>query len=674
MTPGDRALSRRQALARVGLASAAAIASGEQSSIAKPVLLQGPAQDQDRGTRAKERTTLANLTEMTAGQPVILGEPGREGMFVFDGSDLSTKVSADTQQGIYIAPSSDPTGSSGAWVREFDGAIDPAWFGFAEANSGAQNDTAIQSMMACQKARAVNNGGNYQGLEPVEFTVGTFQFASTIEITDGTVIWRGASGGPAGGAGTWLEWPSGVTGIRVQRYNTSGATATDAEPHKGGDGSRFDGLTLVGGDTALDTEAHGFHLRARAFITNCVIANFDGDAIFGASTAGGATDEGNTNGTVLHNVRITGCRTGVFIDGGNSNAWHVSAVDIFGCRRWGIWDSSFLGNYFFGCQVDGCSLYAGAYPPSVVSHNGNRYYVIHGRESEASINAPSGTTTDNRWWSFLVAGGPDTSALNAPTWVSGTSYRSGGSYCTDNANARSGFFGCYHESGQGNGQFSSATMVIGGQLAQFMRGPSPLNINLNVLEAGQFSCVRTLDGVQHQTNLVPVSGEYLWFYHATDFPRRMKFVSSNSNLQLRYSSSANPITTWTGPKTTAQFGTGMAVPYAAYHHKLMVGDSLTNARLLSNATAAPSTGTHGQGQVHFNRTPSLGEPAAWICTVAGSPGEHIAIPGQALAPTSTYIAPSGGATVDTEARASLAQLAADLADLKIKLAASGATS
>lgn len=43
--------------------------------------------------------------------------------------------------------------------------------------------------------------------------------------------------------------------------------------------------------------------------------------------------------------------------------------------------------------------------------------------------------------------------------------------------------------------------------------------------------------------------------------------------------------------------------------------------------------------------------------------------GKAAAPTTTYAAPTGGATTDAECRASLAQLASDVADLKTKLAA-----
>jgi len=42
---------------------------------------------------------------------------GGEGIFIFDASDLSTEVALDTEQTIYVAPTSDVTGASGAWVK-----------------------------------------------------------------------------------------------------------------------------------------------------------------------------------------------------------------------------------------------------------------------------------------------------------------------------------------------------------------------------------------------------------------------------------------------------------------------------------------------------------------------------------------------------------------------------
>lgn len=68
---------------------------------------------------------------------------GGEGMFRWDSSDLSAEVTADTQSGIYVAPNSDATGASGAWVRQHSGMINVRWFG--ADNSGTTDcSPAIQ--------------------------------------------------------------------------------------------------------------------------------------------------------------------------------------------------------------------------------------------------------------------------------------------------------------------------------------------------------------------------------------------------------------------------------------------------------------------------------------------------------------------------------------------------
>jgi hypothetical protein len=61
--------------------------------------------------------TKADLAELDTAYPAVLVEAGSVGLFVFDSSDLSIQVSADPEQTVYIAPSSDDTGASGAWVR-----------------------------------------------------------------------------------------------------------------------------------------------------------------------------------------------------------------------------------------------------------------------------------------------------------------------------------------------------------------------------------------------------------------------------------------------------------------------------------------------------------------------------------------------------------------------------
>src|SRR6476469_9714589 len=99
----------------------------------------------------------------------VLVEGERKGLFSLQFSNFSTQVTADTQQGIYVPISGDPTGATGAWVRQVGDYIDPAWFGFSTANSRAANTTALSGMIATLLVRAKNSDGVYQGVERVRF-------------------------------------------------------------------------------------------------------------------------------------------------------------------------------------------------------------------------------------------------------------------------------------------------------------------------------------------------------------------------------------------------------------------------------------------------------------------------------------------------------------------------
>lgn len=90
-----------------------------------------------------DRATLADLntSKFTV---AYLEEAGREGFFKWDASDLSAEVAADPEQGIYVPISSDPTGASGAWVRDYKGDVFADWFG--AVGDGTTDDTdAIQA-------------------------------------------------------------------------------------------------------------------------------------------------------------------------------------------------------------------------------------------------------------------------------------------------------------------------------------------------------------------------------------------------------------------------------------------------------------------------------------------------------------------------------------------------
>jgi hypothetical protein len=84
------------------------------------------------------RAELAGLTDTS--KPALLCETGREGLFMFDPSDLSVEVAADPRQALHVAPASDATGASGAWARRYSGPIHVGWYG--TAGDGIADDSA----------------------------------------------------------------------------------------------------------------------------------------------------------------------------------------------------------------------------------------------------------------------------------------------------------------------------------------------------------------------------------------------------------------------------------------------------------------------------------------------------------------------------------------------------
>jgi hypothetical protein len=134
---------------------------------------------------------------------------------------------------------------------------------------------------------------------------GTYHLGSTtLDITH-TLRIRGESTAAGGGA-TVLKWNSGTTGIRVQSFNTTGATAVIApapSDNTSGQGSIIEGLLLQGNYAGTESEAHGIHLRGDATVRDCGIYGFAGDGIHVNATAGsGAPNEGNDNNSRFENL------------------------------------------------------------------------------------------------------------------------------------------------------------------------------------------------------------------------------------------------------------------------------------------------------------------------------------------------------------------------------------
>ena len=133
-----------------------------------------------------DRTTMATL-DPSLYPEVFLREIGREGLFLWTSGDLSSSVTADPQQGIYVPPSSDTTGASGAWVRQCN-RLNPKWFG---AKGDGATDDSVPLQAAIDLALAEGRS--------IKVTVGTYlatftkSFSSRFEIIGkGAPIVKGA--------------------------------------------------------------------------------------------------------------------------------------------------------------------------------------------------------------------------------------------------------------------------------------------------------------------------------------------------------------------------------------------------------------------------------------------------------------------------------------------------
>lgn len=412
---------------------------------------------------ASSRTILAGLP--TAGSlPAILTEAGREGVFDWLSSDQSAQVTADPLQAIYIAPSSDTTGASGAWRRQDEGRVDIRRFG-AKADGGAgtptDNGPIFAQAHATLKALGLASSIFAAAAAPLFVPIGHyFMGTTTLEVTTALAI-EGV--GTQGAWASRLRWAAGTTGIRVQSYNTSGASGV-ATPGISGEGTLIQGLVLDGAFAGTEGEYHGIHMRGRAFVRDCLIRGWQGDGIFIQATAGAGTSfpyEGNANLWEVTNCWLHANRNGLYIKGADSNAGRSFGLNCSNNRQAGLFDSSFLGNTHIAPHFEENGVTDGV-TPCRVTYSGNIYCCIVGQETGASTNAPSGTTADNTWWAYQSAGGANTSR-NIRAWTSGTTYRAGGPIIIPNQpTARNLVNGMYTEGSEPLCQAYEPSMFLGG--------------------------------------------------------------------------------------------------------------------------------------------------------------------------------------------------------------------
>lgn len=200
--------------------------------------------------RATSRTDLARFPSATGF--AYLSEDGRSGWFKWSTSNHSAAVTADSQQGIYVAPSSDTTGASGAWVRDVvltD--LNAQWFGVV--SDGTTDDaTAIQG--AIDLAESLGPGTR------IILPEKNHKISTGLRVKTGIFIDSAGHAQPSQGNGAptamscRLTWDSGVTGATMVKFQS--ATSGYVVSHGG-----IRGITLNGNNVAT----RGLELVSCAF-------------------------------------------------------------------------------------------------------------------------------------------------------------------------------------------------------------------------------------------------------------------------------------------------------------------------------------------------------------------------------------------------------------------------
>jgi hypothetical protein len=161
------------------------------------------------------RTAVAALVFPSVNQIALLAETGRAGIFVFNSANLSTFVTADTQQAVYIAPAADTTGATGAWVRRFDGPLNIKWFGATGAGAPTDDSGAFRALNTfC----TIKNSTGFVGGRAVFLPFGEYYIASTVQM-DAPCKFTGELGGGSFeyNRPTRITFPAGVTAFDMVR-------------------------------------------------------------------------------------------------------------------------------------------------------------------------------------------------------------------------------------------------------------------------------------------------------------------------------------------------------------------------------------------------------------------------------------------------------------------------
>lgn len=164
---------------------------------------------------------------------------GGGGHFVWVAGDQSSNVTLDPNNGIWVPPNTDPTGTSGAWKRTNIDKVSVKWYGAVGDNSADDTD-AVQAAIA---------GANSVSSKTVYFPAGTYKCDEQLILNSGA---RWIGDGPALST---VKFDSGLgNNIAIRTATTSGTFNVFDQSN-----IELIGLHIQGYDAVLTTTASETH-------------------------------------------------------------------------------------------------------------------------------------------------------------------------------------------------------------------------------------------------------------------------------------------------------------------------------------------------------------------------------------------------------------------------------
>jgi hypothetical protein len=568
-------------------------------------------------TFVADRTALAALATSTPA--AYLGESGREGIFVWSSANNAANVTSDPNQGVYVAPSSDTTGASGAWVRRYNGSdLNVKWFG--AVGDGTTDD---HGAFAAAVAFLGNPGG------AIFVPHARYRQSATLVIPAGIRLYGGHAARNPGIIGSTsypyptfytmgvLYFDAGVPGIELQPNTAATATSTGATTYDqaGATWVQIENLAILsaGGGTA---DTYGIKNRVVAYLTSVYVRGFLGHGVFTTALGGGSPydDEiyGNADQSIYTNVHATSNgQHGFYTTGGDANVILFNSCNASANGGWGFYDHSLLGNTYVNCHTASNTL--GSYKNT--SAVGSSTYLgcyIEGT-SLTDLSAPC---------AFYNGQGSSVSLhpAGSPAFIQGGS-NSFGAPLT-------------HFNNQGAVQVSFQMGVRGTNLAAWAWGD-----NSDTPTSGSYQMVLGKSGVNSWSdkwwNLI-----YAGSQQVMEFPR-----------------------TAAAPRAYAP----------SFKNGIFLGPAGAGTRIFYMDSGPPTSGTWAKGDIVWEHNPTTNGPKVYMCLTAGTPGTWQSIYGMTGAIGSTYTAWTGTANRGTKdtSTATLADCAQTLKALIDDLKARG---